>query len=84
MIQIVNTTPYTDQKMGTAGLRKKTRTVMQKNYLEKFMQSIFNTIADFDKKSFLIFSYCFKISVFTVPHIIAQAPKGTGVDLTYK
>ncbi|MBO5441213.1 MAG: alpha-D-glucose phosphate-specific phosphoglucomutase, partial [Alphaproteobacteria bacterium] len=54
MIQTINTTPFTDQKMGTAGLRKKTRTVMQKNYLENFLQSIFNTIPDLDKKSFLI------------------------------
>ncbi|MBO5038131.1 MAG: alpha-D-glucose phosphate-specific phosphoglucomutase [Alphaproteobacteria bacterium] len=54
MIQTINTVPYTDQKMGTAGLRKKTRTVMQKNYLENFLQSIFNTIPDLDKKSFLI------------------------------
>lgn len=54
MIQTINTTPFTDQKMGTAGLRKKTRTVMQKNYFENFMQSIFNTIPDLDKKSFLI------------------------------
>lgn len=54
MIEIIKTKPYTDQKMGTAGLRKKTRTAIQKNYLENFLQSIFNTIPDLDKKSFLI------------------------------
>lgn len=45
MINTVVTTPYTDQKMGTAGLRKKTKIIMQPNYLENFIQSIFNTIA---------------------------------------
>ncbi len=54
MIEIIQTTPYTDQKMGTAGLRKKTKTAMQNNYLENFMQSIFNTIPNLNQKSFLI------------------------------
>lgn len=54
MIKIIQTTPYTDQKMGTAGLRKKTKVAMQENYLENFMQSIFNTIPELNKKSFLI------------------------------
>ena len=44
MIKTVNTTPYTDQKMGTGGLRKKTQAVMQPNYFENFIQSIFNVI----------------------------------------
>jgi len=42
MIETISTTPYTDQKMGTAGLRKKCKVVMQPNYFENFMQSIFN------------------------------------------
>ena len=54
MIKIVSTSPYTDQKMGTAGLRKKTRIAMQENYIENFLQSIFNTIPDLAKKSFLV------------------------------
>ncbi|MBR2274344.1 MAG: alpha-D-glucose phosphate-specific phosphoglucomutase [Alphaproteobacteria bacterium] len=54
MINIVKTTPYSDQKMGTAGLRKKTAIAMQENYFENFMQSIFNTIPALDTKSFLI------------------------------
>ena len=44
MIKTVNTTPYSDQKMGPAGLRKKTQAVMQPNYFENFIQSIFNVI----------------------------------------
>ena len=51
MIRIVNTTPYKDQKMGTAGLRKKTKTAMQENYIENFLQSIFNTIPNLEEKS---------------------------------
>ena len=54
MIDIVKTSPYLDQKMGTAGLRKKTSIAMQKNYFENFMQSIFNTIPELSKKSFLV------------------------------
>ena len=54
MIQTISTKPYSDQKMGTAGLRKKTRIAIQENYFENFMQSIFNTIPDLDKKSFLV------------------------------
>lgn len=44
MIDIIKTTPYDDQKMGTAGLRKKSKVVMQPNYFENFVQSIFNVI----------------------------------------
>ena len=54
MIKIIKTTPYTDQKMGTAGLRKKTKTACQENYIENFIQSIFNTIPNIEEKSFLI------------------------------
>lgn len=54
MIETVTTTPYTDQKMGTAGLRKKTAIAMQPHYIENFLQSIFNTIPSLETKSFLV------------------------------
>ena len=54
MIKTVLTTPYTDQKMGTAGLRRKSKVVMQPNYVENFMQSIFNVIGDLKGKTFVI------------------------------
>ena len=44
MFEVIKTTPYTDQKMGTAGLRKKSKVVLQPNYFENFLQSIFNVI----------------------------------------
>ena len=54
MITTIKTTPYTDQKMGTAGLRKKSKVVLQENYIENFVQSIFNTIGNLSEKTFLV------------------------------
>lgn len=54
MIKTIATRPYDDQKMGTGGLRKKTKVVMQPNYFENFMQSIFNTIGDLKGKTFVV------------------------------
>ncbi len=54
MIKTVQTTPYSDQKMGTGGLRKKTKVMMQPNYFENFIQSIFNTIGNLQGKVFVV------------------------------
>ena len=54
MLKIVPTTPYDDQKMGTAGLRKKSKTVEQPNYVENFVQSIFDTIGGVEGKTFVL------------------------------
>ncbi|HKC66020.1 MAG TPA: alpha-D-glucose phosphate-specific phosphoglucomutase [Pyrinomonadaceae bacterium] len=45
-LKTVSTTPFTDQRPGTSGLRKKTRHFMQPGYIENFVQSVFNTIRD--------------------------------------
>ena len=54
MITVVKTAPYGDQKMGTAGLRRKSKVVTQKNYIENFVQSILNVIEDLPQKTFLV------------------------------
>ena len=54
MIKTIKTTAYTDQKMGTGGLRKKTKVMMQPNYFENFIQSIFNTIGNLSGKVFVV------------------------------
>lgn len=54
MIKNINTTPYTDQKMGTAGIRKKSKVVSQPNYVENFVQSLFDAIGGVDGQTFVL------------------------------
>jgi phosphoglucomutase len=54
MIRTVATKPYLDQKPGTSGLRKKTAEFQQPNYVENYVQSIFDSLDGFAGKTLVI------------------------------
>lgn len=53
-INKIKTTPYSDQKPGTSGLRKKVTSFKQNHYLENFVQSIFNIATELKNQTLIL------------------------------
>jgi phosphoglucomutase len=53
-ILTIETTPFSDQKPGTSGLRKRTKAFSVPNYVENFVQSIFDCLEGINGKTLVI------------------------------
>ena len=54
IIQTIPTKPFEGQRPGTSGLRKKVSVFEQPHYLENFVQSIFDSLEDYQGKTLVI------------------------------
>ena len=53
-ILTIPTTAFEGQRPGTSGLRKKVKVFEQPHYLENFVQSVFNSLEDFQGKTLVV------------------------------
>jgi phosphoglucomutase len=53
-VHTIATKPFSDQRPGTSGLRKKTKIFMQPHYLAIFVQSIFSSLEGFEGKTLVV------------------------------
>lgn len=53
-IETITTQPYSDQNLGTSGLRKKVTVFQQSGYLENFVQSIFDSLENTTAKTLVL------------------------------
>jgi phosphoglucomutase len=53
-VKTVTTTPFAGQQPGTSGLRKKVTEFQQPNYLENFVQAIFESVGEVTGKTLVV------------------------------
>ncbi len=78
-ILTISTHPYEGQKPGTSGLRKKVSEFKKPNYLENFVQSIFNSLVDLNGKTLVLGGdgrYYNREAVQTILHMAAANGAG--------